>query len=165
MRRLRRLAVCVSILGALTIAGPAPIALAAGPEPQLTATLDGKPIPNLGGGATQILLSAASQDVVVQRSFSNKPKVTGKFENFFDKIEHYVGVICGPAIALHGANRGQASHTFLLEGTGGETLGVLTLSPWRQGDLVLLELPAGTYRLHDPAVPGSDLSLRVIGDG
>ena len=45
MRRLRRFAVCVSILGGLSIAGPAPIALAAGPEPQLTATLDGKPIP------------------------------------------------------------------------------------------------------------------------
>jgi hypothetical protein len=68
-------------------------------------------------------------------------------------------------IALHGANRGQEPHTFLLERTGGETLGVLTLPPWRQGDLVLLELPAGTYRLHDPAVPGSELSLKVIGDG
>jgi hypothetical protein len=68
-------------------------------------------------------------------------------------------------IALHGANRGQEPHTFLLEGTGDETLGVLTLPPWRQGDLVLLELPAGTYRLHDPAVPGSELSLKVIGDG
>jgi hypothetical protein len=68
-------------------------------------------------------------------------------------------------IALHGANRGQEPHTFLLERTGGETLGVLTLPPWRQGDLVLLELPAGTYRLHDPAVPGLELSLKVIGDG
>ena len=56
-----------------------------------------------------------------------------------------------PVTALHGANRGRESHTFLLEGTGGETLGVLTLPPWRQGDLVLLDLPAGTYRLHDPA--------------
>ena len=63
--------------------------------------------------------------------------------------------------ALHGANRGWESHTFLLEGTGGDTLGVLTLPPWRQGDLVLLDLPAGTYRLHDPAVPGSELSLVV----
>jgi hypothetical protein len=26
---------------------------------------------------------------------------------------------------------------------------------------VLLDLPAGTYRLHDPAVPGSELSLVV----
>jgi len=67
-----------------------------------------------------------------------------------------------PVTALHGANRGRESHTFLLEGTGGDTLGVLTLPPWRQGDLVLLDLPSGTYRLHDPAVPGSELSLRVM---
>ena len=77
-----------------------------------------------------------------------------------------------PVTALHGANRGRESHTFLLEGTGGETLGILTLPPWRQGDLVLLDLPAGTYQLHDPAVPGSELVLkvtrqddRVAGDG
>ena len=70
-----------------------------------------------------------------------------------------------PVTALHGGNRGRDAHTFLLEGTGGETLGVLTLPPWRQGDLVLLDFPAGTYRLHDPAVPGSELDLRVMGDG
>jgi hypothetical protein len=71
-----------------------------------------------------------------------------------------------PVTALHGANRGRESHSFLLEGTGGETVGALTLPPWRQGDLVLLDLPAGTYRLHDPAVPGSELVLRVTeGDG
>ena len=39
---------------------------------------------------------------MVQRSFSNKP--VGGFANFFDKVEHYVRVISGPAIALHGAN-------------------------------------------------------------
>ena len=66
-----------------------------------------------------------------------------------------------PVTALHGANRGRESHTFLLEGTSGGTLGLLTLPPWRQGDLVLLDLPAGTYRLHDPAVPGSELWLEV----
>ena len=38
--------------------------------------------------------------MVVERSFSNKP--AGGFANFFDKIEHYVRVISGPAIALHG---------------------------------------------------------------
>src|SRR5918995_1021967 len=70
-----------------------------------------------------------------------------------------------PVTALHGANRGRESHTFLLEGTGGDTHGVLMLPAWRQGDLVLLDLPAGTYRLHDPAVPGSELTLRVMGDG
>ena len=70
-----------------------------------------------------------------------------------------------PVTVLHGANRGRESHTFLLEGTGGETLGVLTLPPWRQGALVLNDLPPGSYRLHDPAVPGSELVLRVMGDG
>lgn len=68
-----------------------------------------------------------------------------------------------PVTALHGANRGRAPHTFVLEGAEGETLGVLTLPPWQQGDLVLLDLPAGTYRLHDPAVAGSELVLRVTG--
>jgi len=65
--------------------------------------LDGNPIPNLGGGPTQIPLSEACADVVVERSFSNKPKATGKFDNFFDKIESYVNIISGPAIELYGA--------------------------------------------------------------
>jgi len=42
--------------------------------------------------------------VVVQRSFSNKPRSSGKFQDFFEKIENYVGIISGPAIELHGAN-------------------------------------------------------------
>ena len=62
--------------------------------------LNGQPIPNLAGGPTTMTLSKT--DVVVQRSFSNKPE--GGFANFFDKIEHYVRMISGPAIALHGAN-------------------------------------------------------------
>ena len=66
--------------------------------------LDGKPIPNLGGGPTQLALSESSGDVVVQRSFSNKPRIGGKFLDFFEKIESYVAVISGPAIELHGAN-------------------------------------------------------------
>lgn len=66
--------------------------------------LDGKPMPNLGGGPAQIALSDASKDVVVERSFSNKPKATGAFQDFFEKIESYVGIISGPAIELHGAN-------------------------------------------------------------
>lgn len=68
--------------------------------------LDGVPIPNLGGGPKAIPLSKT--DVVVQRSFSNKPRNESgtlvPFENFFDKIEHYVRVISGPAISLHRAN-------------------------------------------------------------
>lgn len=63
--------------------------------------LDGKSIPNLGGGATRLPLSQASKDVVVQRSFSNKPKATGKFHDFFEKIESYVGIISGPAMELY----------------------------------------------------------------
>lgn len=66
--------------------------------------LDGKPIPNLGGGEASLALSEASQDVIVQRSFSNKPIATGKFADFFDKIESYVNIIAGPAIELHQAN-------------------------------------------------------------
>jgi hypothetical protein len=62
--------------------------------------LDGSPIPNLGGGATTIALTKT--DVVVQRSFSNKPP--NGFTNFFEKITHYVNVISGPAMALHNAN-------------------------------------------------------------
>lgn len=66
--------------------------------------LDGKPILNLGGGPTQLALSGASTDVVVQRSFSNKPRSTGKFQDFFEKIESYVTIISGPAIELYNAN-------------------------------------------------------------
>ncbi|OHV78416.1 ThiF family adenylyltransferase [Rhizobium sp. LCM 4573] len=60
--------------------------------------LDGRPIPNLGGGPVSIPLNKT--DIVVQRSFSNKP--AGGFPNFFEKIEHYVRVISGPAMERHG---------------------------------------------------------------
>ena len=63
--------------------------------------LDGKPIPNLGGGPCSVALSAASADVVVERSFSNKP-ASGSFADHFDKVESYVAIISGPAIARHG---------------------------------------------------------------
>ncbi len=63
--------------------------------------IDGTPIRNLGGGPTQLALSEACKDVVVQRSFSNKPRAGGKFQDFFEKIESYVSIICGPAMELH----------------------------------------------------------------
>ena len=63
--------------------------------------LDGNPIPHLGGGPTGLPLGEASADVVVQRRFSNKPKVTGKFADFFDKIESYTTIISGPAMELY----------------------------------------------------------------
>lgn len=64
-------------------------------------SLDRTPIPNLGGGLTRLALSEASKNVVVQRSFSNKPRVNGKFQDFFEKIESYVAIISGPAMELH----------------------------------------------------------------
>ena len=62
---------------------------------------DGTPVQNLAGGPHTIALSKNSEDVVVQRSFSNKPRSTGKFENFFDKLESYVALIAGPAMSRH----------------------------------------------------------------
>ncbi len=69
--------------------------------------IDGTPITNLGGGATTLALSDAASDVVVQRQFSNKPRVNGQlvpFADFFAKIESYIGIISGPAIARHGGS-------------------------------------------------------------
>lgn len=59
--------------------------------------LDGSNIRNMGGGPTSLQL--VSTDVIVQRSFSNKP-VNG-FIDFFEKIESYVTIISGPAIELY----------------------------------------------------------------
>lgn len=64
----------------------------------------GATIPNLGGGPTTLTLGDASADVVVERSFSNKPHATGRFQDFFEKIESYVTIISGPALELHGAS-------------------------------------------------------------
>jgi hypothetical protein len=62
--------------------------------------LDGQKVPNLGGGPTSVSLEKS--DVVVQRSFSNKPSVG--FADFFEKIEHYVHLISGPAEARYGSS-------------------------------------------------------------
>jgi hypothetical protein len=64
--------------------------------------LDGRPIPNLAGGPCGLALGDGAKDVVVERSFSNKPKVAQKFVDFFEKIESYVTIISGPATELHG---------------------------------------------------------------
>jgi hypothetical protein len=76
----------------------------AGSHPHNT---DGTPIANLGGGPASLALGEAASDVVVERQFSNKPRVNGElvpFANFFDKIESYRGIISSPATALHGGN-------------------------------------------------------------
>ena len=60
---------------------------------------DGKLIRNLGGAPCNFPLSAAISDIVIQRSFSNKPrKNDGKFKDFYEKIESYVRIIAAPAI-------------------------------------------------------------------
>nr|WP_233286062.1 ThiF family adenylyltransferase [Bradyrhizobium brasilense] len=63
--------------------------------------LDGNPVPNLGGGGASLPLQKT--DVVVERSFSNKPD-SGRFTDFFAKIEHYLNLVGGPAMSLHGFN-------------------------------------------------------------
>lgn len=60
--------------------------------------LDGTAIPQLSDRVAQLPLSNACKDVVVERRFSNKRKGTDGFADFFDKIEHYVGLISGPAM-------------------------------------------------------------------
>jgi hypothetical protein len=69
--------------------------------------LNGEPIPHLGGGPAQLALSESCNDVIVQRTFSNKPKVNGQFKDykdFFEKIESYAGIISGPAIEKYGVS-------------------------------------------------------------
>lgn len=66
--------------------------------------LDGSPVKNLGGGSCQLVLSTHCSDVVVQRSFSNKPRKTGRYKDFFEKIENYANIISGPAMELYGAS-------------------------------------------------------------
>ena len=57
--------------------------------------INGEPIRNLGGAEMQLTL--ASDDLKVQRSFSNKP-IAGKFTDWYEKIENYVTIISGPAM-------------------------------------------------------------------
>ncbi|MEJ2066130.1 MAG: ThiF family adenylyltransferase [Reinekea sp.] len=66
--------------------------------------INGAPIPNLGDRPTSVTLSEACRDIVVERSFSNKPRATGRFQDFYEKIESYVSIITGPAIELHNCN-------------------------------------------------------------
>lgn len=66
--------------------------------------LDGRPIPNLGGGPCSLHLSPAASDVVVERRFSNKPLVAQRFDDFFEKIESYTNIIAGPAMERYDAS-------------------------------------------------------------
>lgn len=64
---------------------------------------DGKPIPNLGEQVGTF--DVGRKDVVVTRTFSNKPMGGGRdsFVDFYEKIEHYTTIISGPALARHDA--------------------------------------------------------------
>jgi hypothetical protein len=59
--------------------------------------LDGAPIPNLGGGSATLALGPTCSDIVVERSFSNKPP-TRPYHDAFEKIENYIALISGPAM-------------------------------------------------------------------
>lgn len=60
--------------------------------------LGGTPVPQLADRAANVPLSDACKDVVVERRFSNKRKGSDGYDDFFDKVEHYVGLISGPAM-------------------------------------------------------------------
>lgn len=60
--------------------------------------VDKSGVRNLGGSTCSLALGTGFEDVVVQRSFSNKPKETGAFTDFFEKIESYVRIISAPAM-------------------------------------------------------------------
>lgn len=66
--------------------------------------LDGSPVWNVPSGEAQVTLSDACKDVVVQRSFSRKPRVAQKYTDFFEKTESYVSNISGPAIEKFGVS-------------------------------------------------------------
>ena len=62
--------------------------------------LDGQPVPNLAGGPHSIPLR--KNDVVVERSFSNKPD--NGFPDFYEKTSHYLNLVAGPAMERHKVN-------------------------------------------------------------
>ncbi len=66
--------------------------------------LDGNAIANLGGGPHSLALSPSASDVVVQRTFSNKPRIAQKYADFREKIDTYVAIISGPAMERFGAD-------------------------------------------------------------
>jgi hypothetical protein len=62
--------------------------------------LDGRPISNIGDSPHTVPLSDTEPRVDVERQFSNKPDAG--YVDFFDKIDRYATIICGPAMELHG---------------------------------------------------------------
>lgn len=119
--------------------------------------LDGRPILNLGGGATQLPLGEACKDIIVERSFSNKPRRNGQFVDYadhFEKIENYVGVISGPAIELHGdkaspltfryVDNGENQSVFTFQDTLTSRAGITDLAQKFKDDVIAIIGLGGT---------------------
>lgn len=70
-------------------------------------------------------------------------------------------IAVSPVITLHGANRGSHPRTLHLQRADETILGVLALPAHTEADLVLLDLPPGTYTLVDARGPGTALALEV----
>lgn len=69
--------------------------------------LDGQVVRGLGGGEAQLNLSEHCRDVVVRQRFSHKLKDGGQprpYVDHFEKIESYVAMVCGPAMAKFGVD-------------------------------------------------------------
>jgi len=67
--------------------------------------LDGQVVRGLGGGDAQLNLSEHCRDVVVSQRFSHKLKEGGQpraYVDHFEKIESYVAMVSGPAMAKFG---------------------------------------------------------------
>lgn len=67
--------------------------------------LDGQVVRGLGGGEATLSLSDSCSDIIVRQSFSHKPKEGGQLRDYvdhFEKIESYVAMVCGPAMARFG---------------------------------------------------------------
>ncbi|NMG77655.1 ThiF family adenylyltransferase [Aromatoleum diolicum] len=69
--------------------------------------LDGQVVRGLGGGEAQLNMSERCRDVIVRQRFSHKLKEGGQprpYVDHFEKIESYVAMVCGPAMARFGVN-------------------------------------------------------------
>ena len=66
---------------------------------------DGQVVRGLGGGEATLSLSDSCSDIIVRQSFSHKIKEGDQLRDYvdhFEKIESYVAMVCGPAMARFG---------------------------------------------------------------
>lgn len=109
--------------------------------------LDGKFIKNLGGGEMTMPLS--SSDLVVQRSFSNKPP--NGFANLYEQVESYVAILSGPAMTMYPVSpltfrtvEGNTESVFKYRDTLTSRAEIADLSANFQNDLVAIVGLGGT---------------------